>query len=1220
VDRVDPGRTAPLRGHRHSQAIPQNDRGLADPATELRYVTLLLQPAAGLEAFLAEQQTPSSPNYHRWLAPDQFADRFGLTAGDIGKLTAWLQSEGMTVHDVARGRNWITFSGSAGQMGRALHTEFHRYQVKGVMHIANATDPAVPAAFAGVVAGFQGLDDIEPEPMLVESQPRFNSSNGGHYLAPDDFAAVYDVKPLYAQGIDGTGVNIAVIGSSEIDDTYAPAFRSYFGLPPNPVEKKLVGATNPGRNGAELEAYLDLQWSGAVARGAHIIYVYSTSVYTAAQYAIDQNLAPIITFSFGGCEQDAIRFRQIAQQANAQGITWVAASGDAGAATCDYIYSPTPQAALGPTADGPASFPEITAVGGTQFDDASAISTYWASRNDANHASALGYIPEIVWNGYSTTTLKDTATGAASNFFPKPWWQLGTLDDKVRDMPDVSLSSTRYLVATSATPASGLAVVGGTSASSPAFAGILALLTQSLMQQKVIAQPGLGNINPTLYRLAKSTTNVLHDIVKGDNMVPCVQSSPQCVNGMMGFSAGAGYDLATGLGTIDANNLVTQWTTGTASHTALAADSTSVSLGDTIQLTATVTGGKAVPTGSVLFIASESPIATATLTPSADGTSATATASVAAPFAVYGGTVYALYNGDGVYDASSGSVAVSLKSGNGHSQVVPFVSPMVAPQLAQGNWVVTVALAEKGGVATRLTSATLEGTTLPLSYWGGGPIAANSTQSVTLTLSGTKPPADVVFAFKGQDADGTTWSQQITVTLTATAGTFATPSMTLVSTPTAVEQNPQADSTCQWKQDFTLDEHAGFLMQLTRFAVGSVDFTGQIQAIFGTTRLAPYGSLHGSMCWPGTNTVAGSSKTFTITGTGATGTGTATATATYQAAPGATAALSASPAQVELTVPDNAHNAGTTVNLTFSGASPSWQIAVLPANATTSWLTVSPLSGTGSGPLTLQANTSGLSIGAYRATIAISAPGALPNYLNIPVILVVGASSTAITGVVNAASFQPVFAPGMLTAVYGSGLSNTTATAATIPLPLKNAGVSATVNGIAAPIWGAYPQVKPGVDQINLQIPYEAGSGPALLAIHNNGAVSYYQFQIAAAAPGLFGIWDPNGNPLTSVQQGQIVVAYITGDGDQTPTLATGAMAASTTSVNNLPKARLPESVSVGGVDVGKLLFNGMPTGFVGVTQINFKVPANAPLGKQDVVVTVGGVASNALSLTITGQ
>jgi uncharacterized protein (TIGR03437 family) len=1220
ADRVDPARTAPLRGHRHSQAIPQNDQGPADPAAELRYVTLILRPASGLESFLAEQQTPSSPNYRRWLTPEQFGDRFGLSSNDIGKLTAWLQGAGLTVHDVARGRHWITFGGSVDQVGRALHTEFHRYQVKGAMHIANATDPSVPAAFAGVIAAFSGLDDFEPVEAHVPV-PAYNSG-GSHYLSPYDFATIYNVKALWDAGIDGTGISIAVIGRSDIKTSDIQAFRTRFGLPQNDPKVVLVtGSPDPGHTSSEVEADLDVEWAGAIAKNADIIYVNSTSVTTSLQYAVDQNLAPIMTYSFGSCEQFySVGLRYIGQQANAQGITWMAASGDWGAATCDYQYSQTAQASFGPTASVPANLPEVTAVGGTQFNEGSSASQYWAAGNDSTGASALSYIPETVWNDTSRGGLV-AAGGAPSSFLAKPWWQIGTPDDKVRDIPDISLTASThdpYLIYTGGS----LGAVGGTSASSPSFAGIVAMLNQYLLKQGTISQPGLGNINPTLYRLAQSTKDVFHDVVTGDNAVPCVQSSPMCKNGTMGYAAGSGYDLATGLGTVDANQLVLQWTTGTASRTSLSADASTVKPGTTVTLTATVSGGgKAVPTGTVAFVCADQTLGTATLAPAADGSSATASLSVTSALLIFDGLpTYATYSGDGVYGSSSGSTTVSADTSGGHSAVVVVISPFPVPQSYSGVWPFTVAIAEKAGVATKLTGFTVNGVdnSVNIAALNRGVIPANG--FVAAGLQGTSNnipsvPYDLTFVFTGQDGDGTTWTQQITVTFTGPPGTFITPRMTLVSTPAAVQQNPQADSACAWKQDFTLDEHSGYLIRLTRFTVDSNDFSGQIQSIFGTTRLAPYGSLHGTMCWPASSTASGSSKTFTITGTSTTGmTVTGTTTVAYQAAPGSTASLSASPVQVELTVPDSAHNAGATVDLTFSGASPSWQLAVLPANATTSWLKVSPLSGTGSGPLTLQADTSGLSIGAYQATIAISAPGAVPGYLNIPVVLVVGASSTKITGVANAASFQPVFAPGMRAAVYGTGLANTTATASTIPVPLKTGGVSATVNGISAPITGTYPDN----GQINLQIPYEAGSGPALLAINNNGAVSYYQFQIAAAAPGLFGIWDPNGKPLTSVQQGQIVVAYITGDGDQTPSLATGATPASTTAVQNLPKARLPLSVSVGGVDAGTPKFYGMPSGFVGVTQINFQVPANAPLGKQDVVVTVGGVPSNAVSLTVT--
>lgn len=1214
VERVDLGRTAAVRGNRHSQAIPQNDRGLADPSTPLRYVTLMLQPAAGLDAFLAEQQTPSSPNYHRWLTPEQFADRFGLSANDVGKLTAWLQGAGLTVHDVARGRHWITFSGSVDQLGRALHTEFHRYQVNGKMRVANAGEPSVPAAFADVIAGFRGLDDFPAESWLVNAEPK-TTSGSTHFLAPDDFATIYDVKPLYAAGIDGTGVKIAVAGQSAIDIGAVQAFRRFFNLPANDPQVVLYGS-DPGTTTAQTEAYLDLEWSGAVARNASIVYVYGTSAFTAAQYAVDQNVAPILTVSFGTCEQNIIGMRSVAQQANAQGITWMTASGDAGAATCDYFYSPTPQASLGPTLSAPASFPEITAVGGTQFNEGSSPSTFWASRNDGNSASALSYIPEVVWNTGSQTSLKHAATGGPSSFYAKPWWQIGTPDDKVRDVPDVSLSAgthDAYLVATSANAATtGFPGIGGTSASSPAFAGMVALLTHYLMKQGLVTQPGLGNINPALYRLAQATTDVFHDIVGGDNTVPCVQGSPQCVNGLMGYAATPGYDLATGLGTVDAFNLVMKWATGTASTTVLTADATTVARSANVTLTATVTGGKAQPTGTVTFVSGDATLGTANLTAGAASVSVPATLAVFAP-------IYALYSGDAVYNASSGSTSVSLDTSGGHSVVVPFVSPNPVPQAGNGSWPYVVSLSEKAGVATKITGFTVNGAnnSANIAALGGGNIPAHGTVSASLVGSLTSFPLDRTFVFTGQDADGTTWTQQLTVTFGGPSGTYFVPALGLTSTPGTVEQNPQADSTCQWKQDLTIEERSGFLTQLTRFTVGTADFTGQIQTIFGTTRIAPYGRLRGTMCWASTNTVPGGSKTFSITGTGGSGlTATASATASYPAAPGSTAALSASSPSVELTTPDSSHNASATLDLTFTGASPSWQVSILPANPTASWLQVSPLSGTGTDKLNLQASASGLSAGAYQALISVSAPGSIPEYLNIPVTLVVGASSAKIAGVVNAASFQPAAAPGMLAAVYGTGLSNATATASTIPLPFQVSGVSATVNGVSAPIWGTYP----ASGQVNLQIPYEAGSGPAVLAINNNGVVSYSTFQIAAAAPGLFGIWDATGNPLTSVKQGQVAVAYITGDGDVSPFLATGATPLATTPLTSLPKARLPLAISVGGMDAGRPLFYGTPTGFVGVTQINFTVPANAPLGKQDVVVTVGGVASNAVSLTVTGQ
>ena len=497
---VDPSRTAVLTRHVPQNAQVQYDLVPAPSGTTVRYATLRLKPADGLEAFLAEQRTPSSSNYHRWLTPEQFGDRFGLSANDITQLVTWLQSEGLQVHDVARGRHWITFSGTAERISRAFHTEIHRYQVNGEVHYANSTNPSIPSAFEDVVSGVDGLDDFGLQPLYRMEKPgsgsldpQFNSGTS-HYLAPDDFATIYNVTPLYNAGFDGSGQKIAVVGRSAINLTDIQRFRQRFNLPANDPQLVLFGP-DPGITSSVIESDLDLEWAGAVARNATILYVYSNSVNTSTQYAIDQNLAPVITFSYGGCEAyNSIALRAIAQQANAQGITWLASSGDAGAATCD-LSSPTPEASKGPSASFPAAIPEITAVGGTEFDDGNG-SNYWATSNNANGASALSYVPEKAWNDSVLRNDLSATGGGPSLLFSKPSWQTGpgVPNDNARDTPDLSLAASPQHYAYLIYASGSLLAVGGTSASSPSFAGMLALLNQYLVTNGSAAQPGLGRL------------------------------------------------------------------------------------------------------------------------------------------------------------------------------------------------------------------------------------------------------------------------------------------------------------------------------------------------------------------------------------------------------------------------------------------------------------------------------------------------------------------------------------------------------------------------------------------------------------------------------------------------------------------------------------------------------------------------------------------------------
>ena len=349
---VDESRLTVLRGNMHPLARPQNDQGKVDPSFNLERITMTFQPTAAqqadLDALLAAQQNPTSPNFHQWLSPEQYAGRFGIAQSDLDKVTAWLQAKGLAIVEIPRSRNWIVFSGTAAQVESALHSEVRSYTANGKTFYANSAEPSVPAALAGVVLGFRGLHNFPVKPRGLKSlsasvQPKFTSSvSGNHFLAPGDFQTIYDLKPLYSAGIDGAGQNIAIVGQSNIKLTDIATFRSLSGLPANVPTLKLVpGSTDPLIvDGDVQEASLDIEWAGAVAKNATIIFVYSTNAFNSLAYAIQQNLAPVISVSYGSCEptfstSDISGFVAMAKQANAQGITIVSASGDGGATDCD---------------------------------------------------------------------------------------------------------------------------------------------------------------------------------------------------------------------------------------------------------------------------------------------------------------------------------------------------------------------------------------------------------------------------------------------------------------------------------------------------------------------------------------------------------------------------------------------------------------------------------------------------------------------------------------------------------------------------------------------------------------------------------------------------------------------------------------------------------------------------------------------------------------------
>ena len=615
-----------LRGNMHPLARPQFDQGEVSPGLQMHGISMMFQLSASQQAdlaqFLAELHDPASPNYHKWITPGQYAARFGMSQDDLNRVTSWLQSQGFTGIHIAPTHQRISFDGTAARVEAAFHTQIHNFQESGETHFANASEPSLPSAFAGTVLAFSHLDNFRPKPRLRHPNPRFTSSQtGNHFLSPGDFATIYDLKPLYNAGLDGTGVTIAVIGQTFINVARANNFRSLSGLPANPPQLFLTPLTGASamRSGDVDEANLDVEWAGGVAPGATILFDYAGtngSVFDAFTDALENDRAPIVSISYGNCESmigtpaSVQSLRSLVQTGNTFGQTVTAASGDDGAADCDGNDAlPPTTASQGLSVDVPAAIPEVMGIGGSEFTgDAAGVvtgtppnsnagaTTYWGGTAGSadNLSSALMYIPEMAWNDTSNVNQLSASGGGLSTLFSKPSWQNAlTPADGVRDVPDISLNGSNfhdsYLVCSeldggglqSCTngfrdSSGGLDAFGGTSVGAQAFAGILAIINQA-------TNSPLGNANMELYNLAGTTPSGFHDITTGNNIVPCQQGSTNCPASapfQYGYSAGAGYDRVTGLGSPEANNLIRAWpgfSSSPAQSYSLSATSTNVS-------------------------------------------------------------------------------------------------------------------------------------------------------------------------------------------------------------------------------------------------------------------------------------------------------------------------------------------------------------------------------------------------------------------------------------------------------------------------------------------------------------------------------------------------------------------------------------------------------------------------------------------------------------------
>jgi uncharacterized protein (TIGR03437 family) len=1199
---VDIRQIAPIRGSVHRMAQPQFDRGAVDPAFPMNHVVLFVKPSAAqqaeLDQLLADQQNPSSKQFRRWLSPEEFGNRFGLTSRDHSQAIAWLHSEGFAIDQTSRARNWIMFSGTAAQVQQALHTAIHRYEVNGEKHFANTSDPAVPAALAGLIGSFEGLHDFQPKPSPKTATPDYNTG-GNHYLVPGDYATIYDIGPLYSAGIDGTGVNIGIVGTSTLVLSDIETFRSKYGLPPNDPESVLAGS-NPGLStGALGEADLDIEWSGAVAPGATVYYYYSTSVVTAIAAAVNANLVHTISISYGGAEIDysALAYQPIFQQANAQGITVFASSGDSGAA--NYPDSGS-FSRFGPAVSFPASYPEVTAVGGTQFNEGTGI--YWAATNASDSSSALSYIPEIAWS---------PGGGGASAIFSKPSWQSGpgVPPDQARDLPDISMAASCHdalVVIYQGTTMNGC----GTSASAPSMAGVVALLNHSLVNGGQLSRPGLGNINPQLYRLAQSAPTAFHDITSGGNTVTCTQGSPECSSGAFGYQAGPGYDLATGIGSIDVNNFVSQWSSATnAVSVTFSVCPAQGTLNDTFQLTATVlaANGSGTPTGAVDFSNGSIPLASVPL----DSGSGQPTASFSLSGSSLGGVgnfnLVAQYRGDAAFSAAGATAALQITAPTGVASIVPSVPVSVTATVDPTGlfWEFAMSLRELGGVAAVLTGINVDGQDQPLAQYFPRPsIPPSSTlTSRNIVYRNLAYPLVRTFVFSGVDATGQSWSRQATITFLGPS-TF-TQAVILSAVPLVMQQDPTADPSCQWSQRLVLTETTGWAQTIYGLQLGNVSLSDQIPAIFGTSQLAAYGSLEGNICWaaasPGsTDTVslwfvAGWTQDIAIS---------------FDGPPVNPPQISASPTTLTLRTDAQSPPAQATLSISAPDGQP-WSIGISPQNLVSGWLSLSQTSGSGSAQITVQASGSGFEPGAYHAELVIQGPNLSPASITVPVMAVLGDSSAAtIISVTNAASGQSVAAPGMLAVLKGTALATSSGYYANGVYAVGRLfGVLVTVNGVPAAVQSVSPS------QIKFQVPYETGTGTAVVGVSYNNSAAGYLIQVTPSAPAIYADAGGNATPTPTVQAGNTLTLTMTGDGVPSPSLADGVTPGASSGLAYKPA--LPFTLTIGG-GPAFLTSYGIAAGAYGVTTMNVTIPASAPAGPQPVVVTVGGVLSPPVNVTIT--
>ena len=747
-------------------ALPQGASVLGPAPSQARLdrVLLLLEPSAAqkhaLDAELANQQSPNSAEYHHWLTSSQFADTYANTASDVAAIVSWLQSEGFAVAPLPAGRQWIELSGTVAQLEQAFQTHVSSVAETGGVRLVLADSISVPAALAPLLHGLVSLDGVVAEPAITTTQPvtaptaelrAVTAVRGAEAVTPQLAKQMLHLDGLQSAG---AGETIAIAARSNLQAQDVAAFRTAFGLPASALRIAPDGA-DPGRNSDEAEALMSASWAGVTAPGAQIVLVpaATTSATDGLDLSlaaiVDQALADTVAVGFSACEASLSEAHQafyaaLYRQAAAEGIAVIAASGDSGASAC-HVGGSDFAVTSGYGVNALASTPWNTAVGTAAFADA---------------ASNSGAPALAGWSPSNPTDPAYAGGGGRSALYAVPAWQplppndsAETSGHHTRLLPDIALPTALdnglnpglVFCMSAADVSSGCNAVrgGGSAAAAALFAGVAAIIAQKNGPQ--------GNLAPTLYELSRRA-GIFEDVQQGNTRLACAPGSPECdASGHIGFDAAVGYDLATGLGSINVQNLVNDWARAAATGTgttsvvltvAPAVQNNTYNPSAQITFSASVsslTAGSA-PTGTVTF-SDATPSGTITIGGSAVtlDSSGKASVTVNSGLPIGGNNVTAQYSGDANYASNQSSPPFVVTVSK--SQTTPTIS---APA--------TVAAGATFNATVTITAGTPPAGSLPPS--GSVIMAVDGVQVATATLTTTAGITSATFSLTAPTTSG----------------------------------------------------------------------------------------------------------------------------------------------------------------------------------------------------------------------------------------------------------------------------------------------------------------------------------------------------------------------------------------------------------------------------------------------------------------------------------